>query len=663
MSFRFELLKTDSTGARAGILHTRRGAVPTPTFMPVATHANNRNLAPEEIEATGARILLANTYHLMLKPGAEVFERFGGIHNFMGWPGLVLTDSGGFQIFSLPADREITEKGAHFRSFHDNSRRLLSPEVSIATQQSIGSDIMMVLDVCIDSTTDETGTREAMERTHRWALRSLEQKLSVDTGQVLFAIVQGGVFSHLRTESAQFLTQHPFEGFAIGGLAVGETRDELYAMCGHTARLLPEDKPRYLMGVGTPKDLIEAVKVGVDMFDCIIPTKMAQQGYAYTFAEGQVRITRQAYRLSDDKLEAGCDCPVCTKHSRGYLQHLMTGKHTLGSRLLSVHNIHHFQRLMQRAREAIMDGDYGKFYAQVKPAFDPPRTPPPAPRKQEPPAVVAQDGDFELITLRNGSRAVRHRGHGEVMHPSVGPWAEANRLYVEQGKLVELLQQPNLAPLVVLDVGLGAATNAVAALACARNLGERRQRPLEVISFEHDLAPLRLALADPEGFPYLIPWREPIAQLISTGEWEGGGLRWTLHQGDAFEALGQVGPRAEQVYFDPFSPETNPALWTRAAFSRVREACRPEGALLLTYSASTRTRVTLLLAGFHVGQGVSVGTKQETTVAATAPGLLAQPLGPQFLERWQRSSAKEPHGEPLTESLVAQLKAHPQLQM
>jgi queuine tRNA-ribosyltransferase len=262
MAVRFELLTTDATGARAGVLHTRRGSFPTPMFMPVATHAAFRHLGMEEVWDTGARILLANTYHLMLRPGAEVFRKFGGIHPFMKWDGAVLTDSGGFQIFSLPEDRLITEKGAHFRSFYDNSRQLLSPESSIAMQQAINSEIMMVLDVCIDSRTDEAGTREAMERTHRWALRSLKAKdagSTGSTGQALFGIVQGGVHPNLRDESAAFLTQHPFDGFAIGGLAVGETKEERETMTARVTGSLPVDKPRYLMGVGTPMDLVEAV--------------------------------------------------------------------------------------------------------------------------------------------------------------------------------------------------------------------------------------------------------------------------------------------------------------------------------------------------------------------------------------------------------------------
>jgi len=260
------------------MLHTRRGDVPTPVFMPVATHAAFRHVSVDEAGEAGARILLGNTYHLMLRPGREVFERVGGIHRFMGWDGCVLTDSGGYQIFSLPEDREITERGAHFRSFHDNSRQLLSPESSIAMQQALGSDIMMVLDVVHDAREALEPARAAMERTHRWAVRSLEAAQARDTGQALFGIVQGGIHPELRDRSVEFLTGLSFHGFAIGGLAVGEEKGPRDAMTSRVADQLPVDRPRYLMGVGTPLDLVEAVGRGVDMFDCIIPTKMAQQG-------------------------------------------------------------------------------------------------------------------------------------------------------------------------------------------------------------------------------------------------------------------------------------------------------------------------------------------------------------------------------------------------
>lgn len=364
MAVRYELLCQDPTGARAGILHTRRGPVATPTFMPVATHAGFRHLSVEEAHATGARVLLSNTFHLMLRPGIEVFQKMGGIHRFMAWEGPVLTDSGGFQIFSLSDELAVYERGAQFRSIYDNSRRSLTPESSIQMQQAIDSDIMMVLDVCIDSTTDEAGTRAAMERTHRWALRSLEEKNKRDTGQALFGIVQGGVHGHLRDESAAFLTQQPFDGFAIGGLAVGEKKHEREAMTERVTGHLPKDKPRYLMGVGTPIDLVEAVRRGVDMFDCIIPTKMAQQGYAYTF-DGLVRVPRAVFQLDESRLEPGCDCTTCAKYPKAYLHHLFKGQSALGPRLLSVHNVRMYQRLMQTMRRAVLEGRFDAVHREL----------------------------------------------------------------------------------------------------------------------------------------------------------------------------------------------------------------------------------------------------------------------------------------------------------
>lgn len=364
----FMLEAEDPSGARAGVLRTRRGLVPTPAFMPVATYAALRGIEPGEAWSVGARVLLSNTYHLMLRPGVEVFQRLGGIHTLMGWDGVVLTDSGGFQIFSLPDSRSISEKGALFRSSYDNSRQLLSPETSIAAQQAIGSDIMMVLDVCVPSTTAEAGTREAMERTHRWAVRSLAARDATPTGQALFGIVQGGVFPRLREHSAAFLTALPFEGFAVGGLAVGEGKTARNEMCALTTALLPRDRPRYLMGVGTPGDLLDGVASGIDMFDCILPTKMAQQGYAYTF-QGVLRTTRDRFRLDAAPLDPSCGCAVCRRYSRGYLHHLTRGKHALGTRLLGIHNLAHYQSLMQRMRAAIESGTFAALHRELAPAL------------------------------------------------------------------------------------------------------------------------------------------------------------------------------------------------------------------------------------------------------------------------------------------------------
>ncbi|MBJ6764064.1 methyltransferase [Myxococcaceae bacterium JPH2] len=272
-----------------------------------------------------------------------------------------------------------------------------------------------------------------------------------------------------------------------------------------------------------------------------------------------------------------------------------------------------------------------------------------------------RDGEFELVTLRNGSRAVRHLGHGEVMHPSVGPWKEALGLYVDPPRLADRLRQPG-APLVILDVGLGAATNAVAALTRARELGGERRRELHLVSFEVDLAPLRLALADPQGFPFLQPFREAAEALIRDGRWEEDGLRWELKLGEARAHLRGPLPVADLVFFDPFSPASNPDMWTEHALAEVRRHCREEGegALLMTYSAATPTRVTLLLAGFYVGAGAATGTKGETTVASTRRESLDAPLGARWLERWKRSSSRAPHGADLTPEVEARLLSHPQ---
>ncbi len=638
------------SGARAGVLHTRRGATPTPTFMPVATHAHVRTLSMDEVASTGASICLANTYHLLLRPGTEVFDAFGGIHRYMRWSGGVLTDSGGFQIFSLPGDRQISEQGARFRSPYDNHICSLSPETSISTQQSIGSDIMMVLDVCVPSTSDHAVTADAMERTHRWALRSLAAARAKDTGQALFAIVQGGIFPELRSISASFLIDHPFDGFAIGGLAVGEARELLYATTQHTARLLPADRPRYLMGVGTPIDLVESVNSGIDMFDCIVPAKMAQQGYAYTF-EGQLRISRIEYRCSDEPIDSTCGCEVCQKYTRAYVRHLAHGNHFFGARLLAIHNLWHYQALMRRMREAILENRWDAEYRVLKELL--------SPAVSRPKPVGIREGHFELVTLKSGARAVRHSGHGEVMHP-IGPWEEANRLYIEQLNVKRRLSERNDDPLRILDVGLGAGANAIAALQCAAELGDERKRALEIVSLEIDLSPLSLASSDLEGFPFMAPWKMASDSILSHGHWEGPDLSWRVLVGDAAKLIEEVDGQFDLIFFDPFSPESNPTLWSIGFLRAIRSRTRHQGGLLATYSAATPTRVSMLAAGFFVGHGASTGTRQETTVASTKIDLLSAPLGERWLARWQRSSARAPHGEALSPELEARIVGHAQ---
>ncbi len=356
-----------SSRARAGTLLTAHGTVLTPAFMAVGTRATVTGLDPIDLTQLRAQVLLANTYHLMLRPGIDVFRRVGGIHRFMSWPGPVLTDSGGYQIFSLAKDRTLSEEGARFKSYVDQRTVLLSPERSIEIQTAIGSDIMMVLDECIESTSSESATRAAMERTHRWALRSLGARQN--PSQALFAIVQGGVVPELRRESAAFLTAHPFDGFAIGGLAVGDTRAQREDITHSSTELLPEARPRYLMGVGTPPDLLHAMLAGVDMFDCVLPTHLAWQGTAFT-STGRVKLTRGSCADADVPLDEACGCATCRRFSRSYLNHLFKCSEPLGPRLLSLHNLEHYLSLMTEARAAIQRGEYAAFARAKLDAID-----------------------------------------------------------------------------------------------------------------------------------------------------------------------------------------------------------------------------------------------------------------------------------------------------
>lgn len=368
MLHRFELHAVDpGSRARRGTFHTRHGAIQTPAFMAVGTRATVTGLTPEDLRSIGAQVVLGNTYHLMLRPGPETFRRVGGIHRFMGWDGPILTDSGGYQIFSLSTDREMSEKGARFRAYTDQRMHLLSPEKSIEMQTAIDSDILMVLDECIRSTSDEPLVRAAMDRTHRWAVRSLAARTNPE--QALFAIVQGGLLPELRRESVRFLTELPFEGFALGGLAVGDSREErrdIVELCGE---LLPKEKPRYLMGVGTPPDLLEAVLSGVDLFDCVLPTHLAWQGTAFT-NRGRVKVTRGPEAKLDEPLDPTCDCSTCANYSRSYLHHLFKCSEPLGPRLLSLHNLRHYMALMEEMRAALDEETFATYAREKLAAID-----------------------------------------------------------------------------------------------------------------------------------------------------------------------------------------------------------------------------------------------------------------------------------------------------
>ena len=357
---RFQIqAEADGSAARAGTFETLHSKVETPVFMPVGTQATVKGLRVEELVATGGQVLLANTYHLLLRPGPEVFRRLGGIHKMMNWPGSVLTDSGGFQIFSLAHTRTMAEEGAKFRSHVDGQWILLTPELSVATQRAIGSDIMMVLDQCIPATAEESVALAAMELTHRWARRSLAAR--GDSPQAMFGIVQGALFPGLRRESARVLAGMDFDGFAIGGLAVGEGKEAREEMTALTASFLPRHLPRYLMGVGTPIDLLEAVHRGVDMFDCIIPAAHSQQGVAYT-SLGRLRLGRGVFKFADEPIDPACDCYTCRNFSKAYIHHLHKASESLGWNLTAVHNLRFYHRLMARMRAAILAGTFAAFY-------------------------------------------------------------------------------------------------------------------------------------------------------------------------------------------------------------------------------------------------------------------------------------------------------------
>ncbi len=354
-------LQAVATGsaARAGTFRTAHSVVQTPLFMPVGTQATVKGLRTEELMLTGGQVLLANTYHLLLRPGPEVFQRLGGIHKMMNWPGSVLTDSGGFQIYSLSHVRTMSEEGATFRSYVDGRKILLTPELSIATQMAIGSDIMMVLDQCIPATADHATARSAMDLTHRWAKRSLAAR---GAGRpALFGIVQGAVYEDLRRQSVDELAALDFDGFAIGGLAVGEGKSAREDLTELTAALLPRDRLRYLMGVGTPLDLLEAVHRGVDMFDCIIPTAHSQQGVAYT-SEGRLRLGRGVFKFADEPVDPDCDCYTCVHFSKAYVHHLLKASESLGWNLTAVHNLRFYHRLMARIRAHILADTFAAFY-------------------------------------------------------------------------------------------------------------------------------------------------------------------------------------------------------------------------------------------------------------------------------------------------------------
>ena len=352
MSEHFTILQQDKdTSARLGRLLTAHGEVETPCFMPVGTQGTVKAMLPRDLREIGCQILLGNTYHLYLRPGHEVIRRLGGLHSFMGWNGPILTDSGGYQVFSLGATRKISAAGVNFQSHLDGANHLLTPEKSIEIQQALGSDVAMVLDECISGDAPREYVQVSTERTIRWAERCLRAQ-SASPQQLMFGIVQGGVFEDLRRWCVDALVSMPFDGFAVGGLGVGEGEEQLYKIGAFTAKLLPHDRPRYLMGVGRPQDIIRAVRAGFDMFDCVIPTRNARNGTLYTF-KGKLNIKRAEFAEDRRPVEEHCGCYACQNFSRAYLRHLYMAGEILSAQLNTLHNLYFYHRLMDKCREAI----------------------------------------------------------------------------------------------------------------------------------------------------------------------------------------------------------------------------------------------------------------------------------------------------------------------
>ena len=359
MPLKYELIKKDKyTNARVGVIHTLHGDIPTPIFMPVGTVGTVKTMTVDDLKEMKAKIILGNTYHLYLKPGMDIMKKAGGLHKFMNWDGPILTDSGGFQVFSLADNRKISEEGVIFRSHIDGSKHFFTPEKSIEIQNDIHSDIMMSFDECVDARADYDYVKNSMERTLRWAKRGLDyHKEHSHSDQSLFGIVQGGMFKDLREKSAKETVAMDFDGYSIGGLSVGETKEEMIDILNFTTPFLPEDKPRYNMGVGTPDYLFESFEAGIDMADCVLPTRIARNGTALT-SEGRVVVKNATYKEDFSKLDTDCDCYTCSNYSRAYLRHLVNAKEILGARLLSYHNLYFLLKMCQNIREAIMNDSF-----------------------------------------------------------------------------------------------------------------------------------------------------------------------------------------------------------------------------------------------------------------------------------------------------------------
>lgn len=648
-----------NTQARTTEFVTRQGTiVQTPMFMPVATVAAFRGIKTEDVATLNYPIILANTFHLFLRPTGPTLEKLGGIQKFMKWNGSVLTDSGGFQIFSMAENFQLSEKGARVRSFVDGTWHLFTPELSIQTQHQIGSDILMVLDQCVPSTSPRHIAHDAVQLSARWAKRSLDAH--GDHTAAMFGIVQGACDLELRKLSAELTTALPFDGIAIGGLAVGEEKHEREDVTEFTTRLLPQDKPRYLMGVGTPIDILEAVHRGVDIFDCILPAAFGQQGEVFT-SNGKLSLRRSVYKHDESPIDHRCSCPACQKYTRAYIHHLVKCKETIGQALCAVHNLTFYKNLCDTMKCEILAGTFHQYYLQAREQLV--RTdellPPTPPKVSRRPSKHL--GDYEL-KQEGEAHYIAQKSSAEVMHPSKDPSIEANVLYVEGSSLIE--RAKSLGPndtLVIWDVGLGAAFNAMAVIKALENFAPEYSCKVEMVSFEKDLDSLKLAMRHKPVFPHL--WHQAPTSILTGDAWERGNISWRLIQGDFTEKLNKAAT-PDIVLFDPFSPKVDTPLWGYNSFIRLYDRMKDDS-VLVTYSLSTAVRSALLGAGFFVGILPGVPPKEENTIAWKNPlpsRIEDKKLTARFLDRWHASDKKIPHDVKDIEEFSAKILSHRQWQ-
>ena len=644
------------TKARLGTLKTAHSTQVTPIFMPVGTHAAVRSQRIADIQQLGFQLLLANTYHLILRPGADFFTQKNiDLRTFASWPHGFLTDSGGFQIFSLSNTRKITEQGALFRNHINGNETLLTPEKSIAAQIAWGSDIMMVLDECVPSTTTHDDAARAMHLTHRWAKRSYDAKIQAESTQGIFGIVQGACFESLRIESAQALSEMNFCGLAVGGLAVGESRAEREAMTSLVTDYLPKDKPRYLMGVGTPLDILEAVSRGIDMFDCVLPTMLGQQGVAFNW-DGKIDLRKSAFFDDTNPIEKECDCYCCSNYSRQYLHHLIKTYDVSSASLIGLHNLAFYARLMALIREHLAAGTFYEFYQQTAKRFAAIDTTDELlsgsslknsanldTRKPTSANEPISSAEYDIVERKNRENkyvvSIRHIASGEVMHSSEDPYRESKLLYVTQAKLEERFK--NTPSVTIWDVGLGAGTNAMGAVDCWEQ--SNRSAALTIESFEITLEPLQLVLKQKAKFPHA---QHPyLSTIASDKKVADQNFAWNLFVGDFMDHLNRA-KKPDIIYFDPFSYKVDSPLWSLDAFQKLFAVIKDTTAVAFTFSAATRARAAMLAAGFYVAYGSATGRKKETTIFMTPAAAKQenyQLLDQRWLTRWERSHSQFPH--------------------